>query len=306
MKYTPLLLALPLLAACPSTSEPSDEPTPAPRAQVELDFTDPDDLEHAWLKTRGTTEENGEVVFYWTGTIHIQQDVAPHGPAVNEFPGPVLRFEGFNIARFEEQSDGIRVITREMAVYQNLAGQIIDCWYNAATGTDAPRPVRVAHVWNDPVNFTVGAADFDRLGDEIVWTTEVALNYTNPLPMDTYPEYSAGNTYQSIELFNWVTQLEDLQDPDMSSVPVTISWDRVGQFLPWMQAGQTPGRLIYHTRGRKLLGGYDELPEHLREYVEANDPSYASAPEQDTSPNMTSWRSFAQLLASGDYVPTCD
>ncbi len=307
MTNRPSLSILPflILAAC-VPAPPGEEPTPPYVEPLSLDLDDPVDAEFAFLKTRGSLEEGAETYFYWTGSIFAQQDVDPFAAPDSNFPGPILRFEGFNVARITPTDDGLRMVSREMAVYQDLDGDVIDCWWNGATGTDSPRYVRVAHVWNDPVNFTIGAPDHDELGDHVVWTTEVMLNYASPLSVDDYPEYSASNTYQAAEMFNWYTRRADLEDPTLDSVPVQISWDRVGQFLPWMQAGQTEGRLLYHTRGRKLPGGYDDLPEHLREYVEAQDPSFAHAPSQDLGPNMTSWRVFKQRLDSGDYVPTCD
>jgi hypothetical protein len=46
---------------------------------------------------------------------------------------------------------------------------------------------------------------------------------------------------------------------------------------------------VYHCRGRKLMGGYAELPQHLQAYVDANHPEYRTAPTEITGPNETSW-----------------
>ena len=67
-----------------------------------------------------------------------------------------------------------------------------------------------------------------------------------------------------------------------------------------------PGKLIYHTNGQKLLGGFEELPQHLKDYVRENAPKYMTAPETDVSPNETSWRVFRKLLDAGEYSPECD
>ena len=303
-----ILLLVPLfsLLGCVVDEPAPHEPeTPPAREQVELDLDAPDDNQIAWLKTRGSTDPEQDVFFYWTGSIYLLQDEDPEGAPITDFPGPILEFEGFNVARFEPQGDGVRMVSREMAVYKSTQGRILECWSNAVLGVEDSGFVPVVHVWNDPVNHTIYGADFDRMGDEVVFRTEIQLNYPSPLPIDTYPEYSAGNTYQSVELFNWFVNIEDLQDPSIDSAPVSISWSRQGQLLPWMQAGQDYSKLVYHTRGRKLLGGFDELPDHIREYVLEHGPEYQQAPTNDVAPNMTSWRVFKGLVDSGEYSPDC-
>jgi hypothetical protein len=255
---------------------------------------------------RGSLNPDDEVVFYWKGHIYAVQDADPFASPISEYPSPILKFEGFNVARFEPTSDGIRMISREMSVYRNAFGSIIDCWDNGVLNPVEPALVPVVHVWNDPVNFTLGGGNAQKMGEQVVWTTEVMLRYPSPLPVDEFPEYSAGNTYESAEMFNFYSMNEDLNNPELDSVPVTISWSRVGQFLPWMQMGQTPGKLVYHTFGRKLMGGVDELPEDLKAYVMDKAPQFMEAPAVDTYPNDTSWRVFKQLVESGDYSPACE
>ena len=255
---------------------------------------------------RGSLNPEEDVFFYWTGSIYLLQDAEPEAPAFTDFPGPILHFEGFNVARFTPEGDGVRMVSREMAVYKSPYGDIVECWPNYILDVDTPKQVPVVHVWNDPVSHTLYGADYDHLGDEVVFRTEIQLNYPSPLPVDDYPQYSANNTYQSVELFNWYVDLEDLQDPNLDTAPVSISWSRQGQLLPWMQAGQSTGKLIYHTRGRKLLGGFNELPLHIRDYVLEHGPEYQEAPATDWGPNMTSWRVFKGLVDSGAYTPECN
>lgn len=305
MRLLFVLLFAALLGCAPEASAPEPE-SPAERPHEPLDLDDPDDNLHGFLKSRGSLDPDEDVVFYWTGTIYLAQDVDPLAAPENDFPGPILRFEGFNIARFEPVADGVRMISREIALYQDLQGNVVDCWNNARLGTDDPGMVPVVHVQNDPVNWTLGGGEYEELGGRIVWKTEMQLAYPSPMSVAAYPEYSASNTYQSLEMFNFFAERADLEDPTLDSAPVTISWSRVGQLLPWMRPGQSTDKLVYHTHGAKLLGGYEELPAALRGWVEANAPEYATAPATDASPNITSWRWFKSLLDSGAYTPTCD
>jgi len=302
------LLSVLLLAAavgCATPPNPLTNP-PAERPNEPLDLDEAEDNLHAFQKSRGSLDADEDVVFYWTGTIYLAQDVEPLGSPLNDFPGPILRFEGFNIARFVPATDGVRMISREIALYQDMQGSVIDCWNNARLGTDDPGMVPVVHVQNDPVNWTLGGGEYEELGDRIIWKTEMQLAYPSSMPVDGYPEYSASNTYQSLEMFNFFASRADLEDPTLDSAPVTLSWSRVGQLLPWMRPGQSTDKLVYHTHGAKLLGGFDELPETLRTWVATHAPEYATAPDSDDAPNITSWRFFKGLLDTGEYSPTCD
>ena len=57
------------------------------------------------------------------------------------------------------------------------------------------------------------------------------FEYPSPLPMDIYPEFSAGNTYQNIEIFDFF-QLDDINNPNLDSIPVHLSWVRQGNTYP--------------------------------------------------------------------------
>ena len=152
-----------------------------------------------------------------------------------------MQFEGFNIARFEKVPGGIRMVSREMSLYKDMTGRILNCWNNSKLGVENPGFVPVVHVFNDPVNHTISGGTAYVFGDNVTWNIEIMLRYPSALPVNQFSEYSAGNTYESSEMFNFYSKMSDLNDPELDSVPVTISWSRVGQFLPWMRAGQTPG-----------------------------------------------------------------
>jgi hypothetical protein len=267
-----------------------------------LNLNSPEQNARSFLLTRGSTDPNDEVIYYWKGEMFLVEKPDPNLPPQNDYRSPVLYFEGFNIGRFETVPGGTRMLTREITVYKNSYGQIIDCWNSPWTG----EALRVMHVANNPVNFTIDTADYDLLGDRVVFKLNVSLDYPSPLPMDAYPAYSTGNTYQSTELFNFYVSEMDLRDPNAVSVPVEISWSRVGQPLPWMQRDPDEGTmLIYHSRGRKLLEGFEGLPTELKEFVRDRFPQFEHPPVFDQSPNETSWKRFKKLLDQGVYESTC-
>ena len=174
-------------------------------------------------------------------------------------------------------------------------------------GVSPSENVRVIHVENDPVNFVLSGSSYRELGDTIAWNMEMFLSYPTPVDFDDYPLYSASRTYQSIELFDFFSQRSDLENPELDTVPVYLSWSRVGQYLPWMNAGQEEGSLVYHAQGYKVLEGFEGLPEDLKEWTMNNAPEYLHAPLQDNwGSNMTSWRYMDKLLNDGTYNAECD
>lgn len=279
------------------------------RAHVPLDLDKLEDNLEAFVKTRGALDETQDVIFYWTGAIYAFVAADPNAmPTGLSFGAPILGFEGYNVARFVKKGDGYRMLSREASFYEDVkTGAILDCWANPLKDPNHPAKVSVVHVFNDPVNFDLqGLTAHTDLGGSIVFQSDVLLTYPSILPVAIYSRYSAGNTYQSNELFNFYVARADLEDPALPSAPVEISWTRFGQYLPWMQMGQAPGQLIYQTRGKKLLGGYDDLPQKIRGYVEVHAPEYKAAPMTDASPNATSWSYFKQLYDSGKYTDTCN
>lgn len=278
-------------------------------AQVEeLDLSDPIDNTKAFVKMRGSLDETEEVVFYWHGYIYNHETAAPTDPVVTSYGAyPIMAFEGYNIARLEKISDTeYQMLSREITVYKNLFGNVIDCFDTFNLGAETPQFVPVVHVKNDPVNFVVGESYYKELGELIVWDMDMFLSYESPLPIEEYPLYSASNTYQSVELFDFYTQRADLEDPTQNSVPVHLSWVRHGQYLPWMQMGQQQGHLVYHAQGYKVMDGWDGLPDELKKWTEDNAPEYKHAPEHTIlGPNVTSWRYMKSLLEDDLYPSSC-
>ena len=284
------------------------EDTDTEMENVPLDLNNPVDNATAFIKMRGSLDETAEVVFYWHGYIYNHEIADPFAsPITSYYESPILEFEGYNIARFQKLNDReYQMLSREITVYKNLFGNIIDCFDNYNIGVESPSFVPVVHVQNDPVNFVVGESTYKEMGGHVIWDMDLFLSYPSPLPTDSYPEYSAGDTYQSVEIFDFYSARADLEDPNQDSVPVHLTWVRHGQYLPWMQAGQKEGHLVYHGQGYKVMDGWDGLPEHLKEWTEENAPEYKSAPEAAIyGPNVTSWRYMKSLLDSDEYPSSC-
>jgi hypothetical protein len=250
----------------------------------------------AYIKMRASLNPKEEPVFYATGTVYAYDPEKPWKKLFN--------FEMFNIARVEKMGadSGYRLITREMLVYKDPnTNEILDKWLNPWTN----ETVDVYHVWNDPVNqtFTYKSGwkcPYARMGEgRINFYNDVPLSYPSPLKKADYPLNSRSDVYQGAEMFNFFCNEADIQNKKINNVNVDISWSRFSDFLPWMRMGSRPGNLFYQSRGWKVNGGFAGLPKNLKDYVYANKPEYAKAPENFVTPNMTSWKYF-KLMAGAN------
>lgn len=262
----------------------------APVVAMNLDSSK-DNLK-AYLKMRASLDPKEEVVFYATGSIYsfVPEEKQKH----------LFDFEMYNIARIEymEGDSGYRLITREMLVYKDpKTGAILSEWENPWT----KEKVEVLPVWNDPVNqkfYNKGwFVDYARLGNgRLNFYNDVPLFYPSPLKKAEWPDNSRSDWYQGGEFFNFFCNEADIQNPNMLNIPVDISWTRFSDFLPWMKMAARPGNLFYQSRGWKIAGGFDKLPQTLKDFVMSNKPEYQHAPSTYVTPNVTSWKYFKKVM----------
>ena len=145
-----------------------------------------------------------------------------------------------------------------------------------------------------------------RTASRFEFSSQIDLAYPSPLPLADYPRYSTGDTYRSRERFTFSVLQADVLGAGTKSAAAELTWNRVGQTLPWMQRGaRQPASLSYRARGRKLLEGWGRLPADLRRFVQRRYPSYRHPPTTDEAPNQTSWRTFKKLVDDGSYEPSC-
>lgn len=260
-------------------------------AQKKLNLDSAKDNMDAYMKMRVSLDPKEQPVFYASGAIYAYEPDKPWKHLFN--------FEMYNIGRMEKMKgdSGYYLITREMLVYKDpKTGEILKEWLNPWTN----EKVEVFHVWNDPVNQTFRYGKFlcpnQKLANgRINLYNDVPLSYPSPLKKNDWPENSRSDVYQGAELFNFFCDEKQLLDPKTKNVNADISWSRFSDFLPWMKMSARPGNLLYQSRGYKLKN-FDALPQHIKNFVKANKPEYATAPEKYVTPNMTSWKYFKQVM----------
>jgi len=239
-------------------------------------------------------------VYHWAGNIY--------GRVPGEPDRLLFKGEGMNVRRCVSIEDpirgkGYRMVSREvMLLLDPETGEVLREWKNPWTG----ETVEVMHIHNDPVNsrptfpkgadgtpYRIASLRFD--GPWAFMPFEVPLFYRNPLGGD-YQEY-VGNMYHAMEIFDFVALKSQLLDTSAPTAYPVISWVRVSQWAPWMKMGGRHGQMVFNAVGRKLPGGFEQLPKVLKDEIRTNYPIYTDAPPADDNrPNETTWSKFKKLM----------
>ncbi|MBD2188961.1 DUF1838 domain-containing protein [Pseudanabaena mucicola] len=239
-----------------------------------------------FVKTRCATD--GTPTFLgWSGYLY---SFTPDQPKRKLF-----QIVGMNVARCIDKGDGVwDFASREVNLYLDPeTGKIQRHWQNPWTGEMLP----VMHVANSPIQGTFRRnipAEVD--GDTATFVFDLFAHYPNPLADDPkFAEYCDRDLYNAAELFKLSVPLADLESPDTTTVSkLSLSWHRVGPWLPWMKMGQREGNLIYSASGKKVKD-FDALPHILKKEIETRIPLFKDAPPAKVEgEEMTSWQYFKQ------------
>jgi Protein of unknown function (DUF1838) len=244
------------------------------------------DAQH-WVKTRSSLDSSQSTFLIWMGKIYAF------------IPGEkrklLFKIFGMSVSRCIATEEGKWDFTsRELTYYLNPeTGEILNKWENPWTG----ETVAVMHVANNPVQGEFkGKIPAQVEGDSTTFVFDIFPTYPNPLAADPkFAEYSPQQIYQAAELFKLTVPTADLENSALSSVSqLKLSWDRIGQWLPWMKMGDRPGQLIYSATGRKV-NDFTELPQWLQDEINTRLPLYKDAPKSCLDvEDMTSWLYFQQ------------
>lgn len=277
-----------------------------------LDPNVPEDAVEISKRLQCGVSADEPAVYHWSGNIY--------GRSPGQRDKLLFKGEGMNIRRCVEVTDpergtGWRLISRElMLMLDPESGEVVDEWENPYTG----KTVTVMQIHNDPVN---GRPNFPRgtdgspfqlstmreAGPYVFMPFEVPLFYTNPLAGD-YQDY-VGGKYHAMEIFDFAAMKDELFDSTKPTAYPMISWVRISGWAPWMEMGGRPGQMVFNAMGRKLPGGFEELPAVLKNEIRANYPIYEQAPPKDDArANETTWTKFKMLTdqareAEGDAKP---
>jgi hypothetical protein len=252
-----------------------------------------------WVKTRSSLDANESNFLTWAGKIY------------SFVPGEnrqlLFKILGVSVSRCIPTDPGNwDFVSRELTYYLNpQTGEILNQWENPWT----KELVTVMHVANNPVQGKFkGKFPVQVEGENTTFVFDLFPYYPNPLAEDPkYKDYCPSAIYQATELFKITVPSADLANSSLNSVTkLSLTWDRVGQWLPWMKMGDRSGYLIYSAIGTKVAG-VSELPELLQEQISDRVPLYQKAPKAYLEgEDMTSWLYFQkhfEAYLAGEVFP---
>jgi Protein of unknown function (DUF1838) len=211
------------------------------------------------------------------------------GSLFSELPGqglqPLLGCLGFTISKplagpGANGAPETRVVGREVMLWtDSVDGSVLDHWLNPLTG----ETVEVLHDWLDPMNLdpSVSAA-VEVFGSETHYVWNLSAVAPCPLRVDVFTREVSAVVLEQTELVRLI------QPGTSMSIVRTLPW------LPWMLMGPTVGRLVMHLGGQVVDGGFAELPNNLRTYVEGHRPEFVFAPSRWETPNEDSWSLYGK------------
>lgn len=279
--------------------------SPATGAE-QIDLTTPEGAIAAMRKDQCSLIDGKPAFYTWQGDLYSLRR--------GEADKKLFRIVGMNVRQCLSVDGGVRgvgfrQVSREIMLYLDpKTGAVVDEWENPWLN----RKVKVLHVENDPVNFGPLFPRDDKgnavmkwrgeVSDDGMWATRSTfpLFYHNPLQGD-YQKY-VGGAYHATEMFSSFGDIDDLTDGGKDSAIVRGGWSRISEYLPWMEMQGREGLLYTHAISRKI-GGYDDLPEVLRRYIETRAPIYKEPPPlDDKRHNETSWTVFGRSVG-GEKMP---
>jgi hypothetical protein len=284
---TSLLLAAVATANAPAVLAKTKAPAAKP-----LDITQPADTMQVWRKVQCSTVDGKPAVFHWSGKLYSRME--------GERDRHLFNVEGMNIRQCGSATDpvkgtGVRLVSREIMIYTDpKTGQPLRRWTNPWSGKE----VEVLAVANDPVNqgpIFATPMNLRETGGMFHYLIEVPLFYKNPLAGDWQEQ--VGNHYHAVEMFNFFFDKADALSAQATEMNrLTVSWVRIGPWLPWMEMGSRPGAVFVNASGDRV-NSIAELPAVLREEIATRHPEYASPPPlDDKRPNETSWTYFRKVM----------
>ncbi len=242
--------------------------------------------------------------------LKLQADLAGR-PVYSGFPGKAwawvpgegnyLLFNTYGIGasrlEYSPADRAFRFIHREALLYCDArTGEVLADWVNPLTGAR----VEVLHILNDPVNrlYPLAGGPFAPPypyfihNDRLIFQIDV-LRSTEPSPLTRkdYPLHAQQDLYQSGELWAITGSLREVNDPAVTSAACHTSWKRISMWLPFMEMGNRPGVMIYHSQAFKFMNGWSELPANIRSWVEKYEPKYLEPPTvwEGLGKNETTW-----------------
>ncbi len=90
----------------------------------------------------------------------------------------------------------------------------------------------------------------------------------------------------------WV-DVADVENPELTAVPYTGTWNRITPWLPWMLMGPEPGHCVY-VGIMTAASTPDIIPQHVKDFTDERYPGMYNSPTEDYGPSISSLEYYAR------------
>ncbi len=272
--------------------------------RLKLDFTNPKDLIVAQMKMDGDLTENKEVVSYMKGIVYAIFD---DGKKLE----PMFYAGSLAFSRsFKVDDTTYKNMSNFTICYMDLAtGEVLEEWYNpwlekklkvvnyASTLHTIIKPLQ-------PINdHTKLRVEWQVEGNDVIRWSDGQIKKKNPITPDKWPKASVGEYYTKNQSGQCVARLDELENPDLSSVQTVTLGQRHGPWYPWQQMGQAAGRTYRRDVSRKAASVSD-VPGAIPKYAAKHFPNFMSAPKEWTGVYMDPETLWAETMPPEVGSPT--
>ena len=276
----------------------------APPRRIKLDFTNPKDLIVAQMKMDGDLTENKEVVSYMKGIVYgIFDDGKKLEPM---FYAGSLAFS----RSFKVDDTTYKNMSNFTICYMDLTtGEVLEEWYNpwlekklkvvnyASTLHTIIKPMQ-------PINdHTKLRVEWQVEGNDVIRWSDGQIKKKNPITPDKWPKASVGEYYYKNQSGQCVARLDELENPDLTTVQTVTLGQRHGPWYPWQQMGQAPGRTYRRDVSRKAASMAD-VPGPIPKYAAKHFSNFMSAPKEWTGVYMDPETLWAETMPPEVGSPT--
>lgn len=272
-----------------------------------VDFKNPQWNRDTYARIDGELDISKQKVSRITGKVYGVRD--------NEKIRPLFGMDGFSVVRTIRLPDGNwRRLLKEMVFYRDLqTGKIMETWRNPYTNED----VKVVPIANDPYNYDIrdtkpqppsyGGLNKETRKPEpflldwsegpdgtLILETGIDLFYPAALQPAQWPRESAGTMNRVSEHFLFFVKRKDIENRNLTALPITGSWSRITPWLPWMLMGQAPGCINYFCSFATMTNGIAGLPADMIAAAKVINPGFLEAPKEDYGPSLSSLENYVK------------
>lgn len=252
-----------------------------------INLDKPIDNVTAYLKLRASIETQ-DTYFWFAGGLDMALPGQPITPVIDTETVILRRSERIGKAEWN-------VTDWEATIYRNpQTGKLVKKIKNPLTG----QHVRPIHYREGPVRFrfskheprVLGLDDVApekgkpffypwRIVDNSLWMTKSSyIHIPHWLQPADYPLASSGEQLTISSISTLEADLDEVTSTEVTAARSRFSYQATTGWLPWMEMGQQPGFVVWHSAGKKLFA-LDELPAGTLKTLQRVHPQFFERPE---------------------------